>query len=423
MNLSKKSVIKHSAAIQITNKINLLQRQGWNVLLANAYGDLLTKDEHQVTMKDFKDVLCLKTKNESYIKKFLTGLVSIVIEWNILDKDGDNSWEATGLLSRVKIKKGVIYYAYDSVLKKKLHNPDMYARISLSMQNKFGSKHSLALYELCIDYYIAKIKHGETPFISIQKFRGLMGFSEKQYKEFKTLKRAVISPAIKEINDKSDLFVEVEYGWTARKITALKLHITPNSEWAEKILKEGQKELEPPDIKNLELYKQLTDYFLLSPTKAQWVINNFSKDQLLRNLEYVKKRFFKGEIKEIGPYTLKIIEENGHDQKSLFEVEKEEKEKRVKKRAAEKQRKINLEEDYQKFRLNQIEQYKKSLPADELKEIEASVSEKVKKKYPNGYGVKTFIRLQLNNYIEKKAGIPNFEKWGKINNIKESVAE
>jgi hypothetical protein len=38
------------------------------------------------------------------------------------------------------------------MLKEKLYNPEMYARIKLSIQNKFTSKHTLALYELFIDY-------------------------------------------------------------------------------------------------------------------------------------------------------------------------------------------------------------------------------------------------------------------------------
>ena len=43
-------VVKASPAIQIQSKISLLQRRAWNVLLANAYSDLLDKDIYTVSM-------------------------------------------------------------------------------------------------------------------------------------------------------------------------------------------------------------------------------------------------------------------------------------------------------------------------------------------------------------------------------------
>ena len=57
MELSQKSVIKHSAAVQISNSINLLQRRAWNVLLANAYYDLAEKETFEVDYDDYMQVL------------------------------------------------------------------------------------------------------------------------------------------------------------------------------------------------------------------------------------------------------------------------------------------------------------------------------------------------------------------------------
>ena len=49
---SRKEVIKHSAAVQIQNNITLLQRRAWNVLLANAYDELPTEEEHRIAVRD-----------------------------------------------------------------------------------------------------------------------------------------------------------------------------------------------------------------------------------------------------------------------------------------------------------------------------------------------------------------------------------
>ena len=48
----RKEVIKHSAAVQIQNNITLLQRRAWNVLLANAYDELPTEEEHRIAIRD-----------------------------------------------------------------------------------------------------------------------------------------------------------------------------------------------------------------------------------------------------------------------------------------------------------------------------------------------------------------------------------
>jgi truncated hemoglobin YjbI len=52
----KREVIKHSAAIHIQNNITLLQRRAWNVLLHNAYDDLLSDDEYRITVKTLTQI-------------------------------------------------------------------------------------------------------------------------------------------------------------------------------------------------------------------------------------------------------------------------------------------------------------------------------------------------------------------------------
>ena len=55
-------------------------------------------------------------------------------------------------------------------------DPNIYARISLSMQNKFDSKHALALWELCLDFLDKIHNYGETPFVPVgDDCRELMG--------------------------------------------------------------------------------------------------------------------------------------------------------------------------------------------------------------------------------------------------------
>jgi hypothetical protein len=218
-------VIKHSAAIQISSNITLLQRRAWNVLLANAYNELPTHEKHSIQVANLIRVLDFESKNDAYLKDAIRALVSCQVEWNILRKDGKNQWGVAGLLASAVIENGICEYAYSPHLRERLHNPTMYARISLSLQNRFNSKHAQSLWEICSDYLGSGRDAGESPFIPLEQFRKLMGVPDYLYPEFKMINQKVISPAVAEINKVSDFRVEVDHQRRGRKVTAVKFKI------------------------------------------------------------------------------------------------------------------------------------------------------------------------------------------------------
>lgn len=218
----KRDVIKSSAAIHIQNNITLLQRRAWNVLLANAYDELPDEEEHRIRVKDLMEILEFDSKNEYYIKESLKALTTCAMEWNVLEKDGEHEWGVTTLLAQAKIRRGVCTYAYSPELRRRLYNPRMYARISLTMQNKFDSKHAQALWELCVDYLDESRNAGETPFIPLSIYRKMMGLSDDMYPEFKKLNKWVIKDPVDEINRVTDFRVTPETRRESRKVSAVK---------------------------------------------------------------------------------------------------------------------------------------------------------------------------------------------------------
>jgi hypothetical protein len=243
----RKDVIKSSAAIHIQNNITLLQRRAWNVLLANAYDELPDEEEHRIRVRDLMAILEFDSKNEYYIKEALKALTTCAVEWNILEKDGDHEWGVTTLLAQAKIRGGVCTYAYSPELRRRLYNPRMYARISLSMQNKFDSKHAQALWELCVDYLDESRNAGETPFIPLPIYRKMMGLSDDMYPEFKKLNKWVIKDPVEEINRVTDFHVTPETRRESRKVSAVKFK-------ARRVL-----ELPGQDNRTLPLFGDLED--------------------------------------------------------------------------------------------------------------------------------------------------------------------
>ena len=204
-----------------------MQRRAWNVLLANAYDELPTEEEHRIAIRDLVKVLEYGGHNDAYLKEALEALVSCKVKWNILDKDNQWEWGVMTLLAQARIKEGVCIYAYSPELRRRLHNPTMYARISLSMQNKFGSKYAQALWELCVDYLGTARQQGETSFIPVEHYRDIMGISAEQYPQFKEFNRRVIKEPVAEINRVTDFHVEADYQRRGRgdKVVAVKFRI------------------------------------------------------------------------------------------------------------------------------------------------------------------------------------------------------
>lgn len=219
-------VIKASPAIQIQSKITLLQRRAWNVLLANAYDELPSRETHWVSVAELARSLGFNSHNEDYLKETLAALVDCTVEWNILGKDKKGEWGVASLLASAVIKDGICTYGFAPHLRLKLYNPRIYTKLNLRLQNQFTSRYAMILWEVCFDYFDIARNQGETPFIPIETFKELIGFEKEEYPSFKELNRNVIKPAIKEINELTNFSVEVEQKRLGRKIGELKFRIS-----------------------------------------------------------------------------------------------------------------------------------------------------------------------------------------------------
>jgi len=224
--LQRDEFIKASPAIQIQGNITHLQRRAWNVLLANAYDELPNKEMHRVSVVELAEKLGFNSRNQEHLKDMLKALTECIVEWNTLGKDRKQVWGVASLLASAEIEKGICTYAFAPHLRLKLYNPRVYAKLNLRLQNRFSDRHALILWELCFDYFDSARDEGETPFIPLEKFRELMGVVDDVYPAFKTLNQCVIKPAVKEINELTNFFVEVEQKRDGRRIGFLKFRIS-----------------------------------------------------------------------------------------------------------------------------------------------------------------------------------------------------
>ena len=224
--LERDEFIKASPAIQIQSNLSHLQRRAWNVLLANAYDELPNREIHRVSVVELAEKLGFNSGNQDYLKEMLKSLAEYVVEWNILGKDKKQVWGVASLLASAEIENGICTYSFAPHLRLKLYNPRVYAKLNLRLQNRFTRRHTLILWEVCFDYFDTARGQGETPFIPLEKFRELMGMGPDEYPEFKTFNKCVIKPAVKEINELTNFFVEIKQKRSGRKVAFLKFRIS-----------------------------------------------------------------------------------------------------------------------------------------------------------------------------------------------------
>lgn len=303
----RKHVKKHVGAIHINGKLTLLQRKIANVLLLNAYEELLVKEKHQIAIKTLAEIIGFDSNDHQLIKNALETLAKTIIKWNILDKDGVEEWGVSSMLAHAHIKYGICNYSYSIALREKLYNPEIYARINLDIQKRFASGYALTLYENCLRYRNV----GITGWITLEMWRELLGIEDGQYSFFKDFNKRVLKPAIQEINETSDIVLSTEYKREKRKVTALKFHIQDNPQHCLPLL-------DPPTLpEQLDSQRMSTDVieqrlldFGLSLKQARQVAACYDEAYISANLAVVEQVLQHTSIEDPVNYILKALRED-----------------------------------------------------------------------------------------------------------------
>lgn len=305
MSEDKQILKKHVSAIHIGAKLSLLQRKLVNALLYNAYDQLLTAKEHKISSALLCEMIGFDSHNSAYLKAALKGLMETVVEFDVLEDDGKHSWEAMVLLPYAKLKDGVCTYRYEQSLAEKLYHPDVYSKINLSVLREMKSAHALVLYENCYRY--VDIAH--TPWWDADVFRKLMSVDQMaSYKQFKLLNRAVIQPAMKEVNELSNIQLELETKRKGRSVTGLRFLIKPNPQLS--LIGMDSED----DITQMPAYAALLAEGISKTLARSWVLEH-DEAYIFEKLELAHDNATGGKIKHSKAGFLKAaIEEDYHNE-------------------------------------------------------------------------------------------------------------
>lgn len=433
--IDRNEVIKHSAAIHISNTLTHTQRMVSNVLLKNAFKDLLSSDRHQIKISTLIQAIDCNTRNIKALKDILSVLVTTKLEWNILDRDKKNQWGVSALLAYAEIKNGVCRYEYSGGLRKIFSNPNIYARLNLLVQRRFKCGHTLAIWEYLMEFLCSTgFKTGYTQWLSVDEFKKLLGTqSDPLYEEFKYVGQRLIKKPLEKINAVSDINAAVEYDRKKRKVIAIRFKVSRKENYQL-----------PPDIalppalidvkaagtklqscaetkefvENEPLLSRLIS-FGLTNKQAQKIIVNYDESYITENLEAVERNCRAGKVAKVPAYTMTALKEDYRPKKTFLDDEKEAKSTEVK-AAREKERRLEIfNKTKTELETQRLETALGKLSAQERNKLEKDFLESIRAKEKKSIVLEYYNEKGFNSIVVRSV----FNLFAKDRLIKSSITQ
>ncbi len=305
---SKQELKKHAATIHCSNTLSLLQRKITNALLFHAYKELMLKEEHEITVKQLCRLIGYQGNNHAAIKDALKGLISTVIEWNVInDETGSENWTASSIIACVSLEGPICYYAYSPRMKQLLHSPSMFGKIDLVIQSRFRSSYGLALYENCIRY--RGLPH--TKWFDMELFKKLMGVPAGKYDIFRDFKRRVLDKAVDEVNTYSDLVIASEFVREGRKVMKVRFKLKERAKKT-RLGSHSKKAQLQTDKTDDALKQKLLNTFFLSEEQITHLVMAYDSEFIREKVTIIEnsKPFQEGKVENMAGYFLSAVKNN-----------------------------------------------------------------------------------------------------------------
>lgn len=277
------------------------QLLAWNALLKNAkeqsdsWALIKNATEKHKTFRiprtDLMDKMGYLSTNKKPFKDALLKMQDLKATWDVLKHDGNNTWVSCVLLPFVAIDNEFVHYSFVEHIEPMLFESVIYHKLNLGMQRRLSLDSSIRLYDW-ISRYRTNPSHltniNDVPFW-IWVIHGPV--SETSYmNEYKIFKRDKLTPAINEINQKTDLIVElVEDRDGSRKVKYLQFLVKEkpkfNNEGSFENLDSNNEDIQSP----FDLNKALSELGVSSYYKKK-LIGKFSSPIIEANILYTLKR-------------------------------------------------------------------------------------------------------------------------------------
>ena len=352
---------KHVNAIHCSNNLTLVQRKLFNALLFNAYPELPYKQTFEIKGKDLYKLIGYNSKDTGKLKDALLGLITIAIEWNVIDfsTGHEKKWKASSILASAELSGGTCSYEYSQVMRDFLYQPEIYGKINIELVSQFKSGYGLALYENCVRYKGL----AQTPWFPIEVFRKLMGVFDDKYQAFKDFKKRVLDVGVNEVNSISPIRIVPEIERANQKVTKIRFKLAKALDDTAMTVTE--------DIIDNELNQILINTFGFSQLMVDEAFSKYEQDYIREKIEIIiqSENFIAGKIRGLAGYLIEALKKDYKLSKSSKIIVDERRKLKEAKEKDKKQKEEDTVAKYNKYISKKINTYLISLTPDQHHEL------------------------------------------------------
>jgi hypothetical protein len=197
-------------------------RRVWNLLLINAWPNILQDVEHSIPKGSLKGSHAGNDRLGDTVSRLMTTIVKVAVMRN--GKSTVRKVQLLGPTDENRNADGHLYYRFLPELRSIIAMSDEWARIQARVMVALSSKYGLALYEM-----LCRRTRGSSNALhtfedfTIERFRLGLGVADGKMERWQDLRRFIITPAVEEVSALSDFQVVAEPLKTGRSITGIRL--------------------------------------------------------------------------------------------------------------------------------------------------------------------------------------------------------
>lgn len=210
-------------------KITLLGRKIWNKLLKEAQRQGMEIETHSAPLREIVQGIDYNSKDLGLVKKHLRAMITTLVEWQSPTKGEGTLWAACGMLAHANLEmrnsEMWVDWSYAVNMRQELLQPYVWAHLDMEIMVQFTTHAALSLYENCARYKAV----GQTPKQDWNWWRPVLTGRPDTEKsanlEYRVFKRDVLNKAIAQVNQISDIELEMVEYKSGRFISALQFRV------------------------------------------------------------------------------------------------------------------------------------------------------------------------------------------------------
>ncbi|CAG9221282.1 Initiator replication protein B [Paraburkholderia tropica] len=290
------------------NGLGLSSRRFIDAAYFIAAQEPIAHETYDVDLNYFKWLMRYESRNVRHLQSVIKEAQRVLIEVTDTPPDRapteDDQWVSEQLMGSVKIGKGRIQFRIPPLMLRHITGPEKHHWLNLCITAAFSQTFARAIY----DYIQPFVSAGLTDWIELDVMRRWPGKLGTSASEFKHFRPKYLDPAVKQINELSDLDISYETradGESSRKINKIRFRLKRKDTVAAMLTRQ-------PNAHDLLL--TLKEEFGLSNKQFDVIAEHrmsWTDERIQQAIEYTRFRLNQGKVtKSPAGYLMKALSHN-----------------------------------------------------------------------------------------------------------------